>query len=101
MPHDGSAVEEQGFNLEATVLIAHDDFGREHLLRYCARPPLSLARLIELPHGKLGYRIKKLANHRSKLRIMTPPLVTRRRSLNVLTEFALPSRSNSPLANRA
>jgi hypothetical protein len=71
--HDGSAVEEEGFNLEATVRIApDDDFGREHLLRYCARPPLSLARLIELPHGKLGYRIKKLANHRSKLRIMTP-----------------------------
>ena len=42
---------------------ANDDFGREHLLRYCARPPLSLARLVELPAGKLGYRIKKLRNH--------------------------------------
>lgn len=62
-----------GYNLEASVRIpAADDFGREHLLRYCARPPLSLSRLIELPHGKLGYRIKKLRNHRSKLRVMTP-----------------------------
>ena len=40
-------------------------------MRYCARPPLALARLTELPHGKLGYRIKKLRNHRNKLRIMT------------------------------
>ncbi len=72
-PYDGSAVDEHGYNLEASVRIAaDDDFGREHLLRYCARPPLSLARLTELPHGKLGYRIKKLRNHRNKLRIMTP-----------------------------
>ena len=72
-PHDGSAVEDAHYNLEASVRIAaDDDFGREHLLRYCARPPLSLARLIALPHGKLGYRIKKLRNHRNKLRVMTP-----------------------------
>lgn len=72
-PHDGSAVDEHGYNLEASVRIAaNDDFGREHLLRYCARPPLSLARLTALPHGKLGYRIKKLRNRRNKLRIMTP-----------------------------
>jgi hypothetical protein len=71
--HDGAAVDEANYNLEASVHIrAEDDFGREHLLRYCARPPLSLSRLIELPHNKLGYRIKKLRNHRSKLRIMTP-----------------------------
>jgi hypothetical protein len=71
--HDGGAVDEAGYNLEAGVRIAaDDDFGREHLLRYCARPPLSLARLTELPHGKLGYRIKKLRNHRNKLRVMTP-----------------------------
>jgi hypothetical protein len=72
-PHDGSAVDEAGYNLEASVRIASDDdFGREHLLRYCARPPLSLARLTEIPHGKLAYRIKKLRNHRNKMRIMTP-----------------------------
>ncbi len=72
-PRDGSAVDEDGYNLEATVRIpANDDFGREHLLRYGARPPMSLARLIELPGGKLGYRIKQLRNGRSKLRVMTP-----------------------------
>ena len=60
-------------HLEATVRIAaDDDFGREHLLRYGARPPMSLARLVELPNGKLGYRIKQLRNGRSKLRVMTP-----------------------------
>jgi hypothetical protein len=70
--HDGAAVDDAGYNLEASVHIsAKDDFGREHLLRYCARPPLSLARLIELPHGEFGYRIKKLRNHRNKLRVMT------------------------------
>ena len=71
--HGGAAVDEDGFNLEAGVRIdAADDFGREHLLRYCARPPLSLGRLVELPYGKLGYRIKKLRNGRSKLRVLTP-----------------------------
>jgi hypothetical protein len=70
---DGAAVDQAGWNLEASVRIAaDDDFGREHLLRYCARPPLSLARLVELPNRKIGYRIKKLRNGRSKLRIMTP-----------------------------
>ncbi len=70
---DGEAVDEGGFNLEASVRIdADDDFGREHLLRYCARPPLSLARLTELPGGKVAYRIKKLRNRGSKVRIMTP-----------------------------
>ncbi len=70
---DGAAVDDSGYNLEASVCIpAADDFGREHLLRYCARPPLSLSRLVELPHGKLGYRIKKLRNRRNKLRVMTP-----------------------------
>ncbi len=70
---DGAAVDDMGFNLEASVRIdADDDFGREHLLRYCARPPLSLARLTELPGGKISYRIKKLRNRGSKVRIMTP-----------------------------
>jgi hypothetical protein len=74
VPHrEGEAVDDAGFNLEASVRIdAADDFGREHLLRYCARPPLSLARLRELPGGKLAYRIKKLPNGRAKVRVMTP-----------------------------
>jgi len=36
--HDGSAVEETHYNLEARVrIVSDDDFGREHLLRYRAR----------------------------------------------------------------
>ncbi len=70
---EGEAVDDAGFNLEASVRIdGPDDFGREHLLRYCARPPLSLARLSELPGGKLTYRIKKLRSGRAKVRVMTP-----------------------------
>jgi hypothetical protein len=73
-PHSiGDAVDIDGFNLEASVHVdADDDFGREHLLRYCARPALSLARLSELSNGMIAYRIKKLRNHRSKVRYMTP-----------------------------
>ncbi len=70
---EGEAVEVGGFNLEASVRIdAADDFGREHLLRYCARPPLSIARLRDLPGGKLAYRIKNLRAGRAKVRVMTP-----------------------------
>jgi hypothetical protein len=69
----GAAVDYEGFNLEASVRIdAADDFGREHLLRYCARPSLALGRLSRLPGGKLAYRIKKLRGGKSKMRILTP-----------------------------
>ena len=72
-PVTAGAVEAGGFNLEASVRIeADDDFGREHLLRYCARPPLSLARLTQLSNGMLAYRIKQLRNRGSKVRYMTP-----------------------------
>ena len=73
-PHrEGAAVDEEGYNLEASVRIdAESDFAREHLIRYCARPPVALGRLIALPGNKLGYRIKKLRNGRSKMRVMTP-----------------------------
>lgn len=70
---ESRAVDDAGFNLDASVHIdGDDDFGREHLLRYCARPALSLARLTELPNGMLAYRIKRLRNRRSKVRHMTP-----------------------------
>ncbi len=70
---EGAAVDEAGYNLEASVRVdAENDFSREHLLRYCARPPVALSRLVALPANKLGYRIKKLQNGRSKLRVMTP-----------------------------
>lgn len=69
----GAAVDCDGYNLEASVRIgANDDFGREHLLRYCARPPLALGRMSLLPTGKIAYRIKKLRGGKAKVRILTP-----------------------------
>lgn len=70
---DGEAVTGSGYNLDASVRIdGSDDFGREHLLRYCLRPPLALGRLSRLPGGRVAYRIKKLRGGRAKVRVMTP-----------------------------
>jgi|CZKU01.1.fsa_nt_gi hypothetical protein len=66
-------VERDGFNLHAGVHIeAGDDLGRERLLRYAARPPLSLERLRRLPGGRVAYRLKYVARgQRGKYRVMT------------------------------
>jgi hypothetical protein len=66
-------VDRDGFNLHAGVRIAAgDDLGRERLLRYAARPPLSLERLRRLPGGRVGYRLKYVARgRRGKYRVMT------------------------------
>jgi hypothetical protein len=65
-------VERDGFNLHAGVHIgAGDDLGRERLLRYAARPPLSLERLRRLPGGRVAYRLKYVARgQRGKYRVM-------------------------------
>jgi hypothetical protein len=64
--------ERDGFNLHAGVRIeAGDDLGRERLLRYGARPPLSLERLRRLPGGRVAYRLKYVAHgRRGKYRVM-------------------------------
>ncbi len=66
-------VERDGFNLHGGVHIeAGDDLGRERLLRYAARPPLSLERLRRLPGGRVAYRLKYVARgQRGKYRVMT------------------------------
>jgi len=66
-------VERDGFNLHAGVRIeAGDDLGRERLLRYAARPPLSLERLRRLPGDRVAYRLKYVARgRRGKYRVMT------------------------------
>ena len=66
-------VDRDGFNLHAGVRIeAGDDLGRERLLRYAARPPLSLERLRRLPGGRVAYRLKYVARgQRGKYRVMT------------------------------
>jgi hypothetical protein len=65
-------VDRDGFNLHAGVHIeAGDDLGRERLLRYAARPPLSLERLRRLPGGRVAYRLKYVARgQRGKYRVM-------------------------------
>ncbi|MGO9833534.1 MAG: transposase [Polyangiaceae bacterium] len=67
------AVERDGFNVHGGVRMeAGDDLGRERLLRYAARPPLSLERLRRLPGGRVGYRLKYVARgRRGKYRVMT------------------------------
>ncbi len=50
----------RGFDLHAGVAVAANDReGRERLLRYCARPPLSLERLSRLPDGRIAYELRK------------------------------------------
>ena len=72
-PIPDGAVEHDGFNLHASVVIAaDDDLGRERLMRYGARPPLALDRLRRLPGGRLAYRIKQYRDGRAKHRVMTP-----------------------------
>ncbi len=62
-----------GFNLHAGVRIeAGDDANREKLVRYAARPPLSLARLRRLPGGRVAYRLKHVGRGRGKHRVMDP-----------------------------
>src|ERR1019366_3934383 len=65
-------VERDGFNLHAGVRVERgDDMGRERLVRYGARPPLSLERLRRLPGGRVAYRLKYVTRGRGKFRVMT------------------------------
>lgn len=67
-----AAVEHDGFNLHAGVRVeAGDDLGRERLMRYGARPPLSIERLRRLPGGRVAYRLKYVGRGRGKHRVMT------------------------------
>jgi hypothetical protein len=62
-----------GFNVHAGVVVgATDRRGRERLLRYCARPPLSLQRLSLTPEGLVAYRLRNPYKSSQTHRIMTP-----------------------------
>lgn len=62
-----------GFDVHAGVLIgANDRQGRERLLRYCARAPLSLERLSLTPEGLVAYKLRKEYSSGRTHRIMTP-----------------------------
>ncbi|HWA73779.1 MAG TPA: transposase [Polyangiaceae bacterium] len=63
---------DRGFDLHAGVVVsAADREGRERLLRYCARPPLSLQRLRVLPDGRVAYALRKPWGKQTH-RVMTP-----------------------------
>jgi hypothetical protein len=67
------AAEIDGFSVHAGVHIrAGDPAGREILLRYCARPALSLERLSVLADGRIAYRTKYPGRSGKTHRIMTP-----------------------------
>ncbi len=66
------ALSGRGFDIHAAVAVpAVDREGRERLLRYCARAPLSLERLSVLEDGRVAYRVKN-PRGRQTHRIMTP-----------------------------
>ncbi len=46
-------------------------WGARRLVRYGARPPLSLERLRRLPGGRVAYRLKYVTRGRGKFRVMT------------------------------
>ena len=69
----------EGFSLHAGVhLHAHDREGLERLLRYGARPPLSLQRLAELPDGRLAYRLKRQFADGREVLVLQPTELLRR-----------------------
>jgi hypothetical protein len=62
-----------GFDLHAGVVVsASDREGRERLLRYCGRPPLSLERLNVTDDGMIAYRLRRPFGRGQTHRVMTP-----------------------------
>jgi Putative transposase len=69
-PHVG---EFGGFSIHAGVTVsAQDREGRERLLRYCARPALSMERISETREGLIAYRLRPVQKGRATHRVMTP-----------------------------
>lgn len=66
-------LEALGFNLHAGVRIeAGDRVGRERLLRYCTRAPLSLERLSLLRDGRVAYELQRPWRRGETHRVMQP-----------------------------
>jgi hypothetical protein len=62
-----------GFDVHAGVVVSGSDReGRERLLRYCGRPPLSLQRLGLTPQAMVAYRLRNPRSLKQTHRIMTP-----------------------------
>jgi Putative transposase len=61
-----------GFDVHCAVRIAaNDDVRRERLVRYCARPPLSLDRIEVQRDGRIAFRLKQPRKGRTH-RVMDP-----------------------------
>jgi hypothetical protein len=61
-----------GFSVHAgTTVDARSRIGLEQLLRYCARPAVSLERLTRLPDGRFAYRVKHPLRNKTH-RVMDP-----------------------------
>jgi hypothetical protein len=58
-PRSKWAASVRGFSVHAGTVVAGDNrVGLEKLVRYCARPGVSLERLTQLPDGRFAYRVK-------------------------------------------
>lgn len=67
-PHTG---EFGGFSIHAGVTVhAADKNGRERLIRYCARPALSMERMSETSDGLIAYRLRHAQKGRATHRVM-------------------------------
>jgi hypothetical protein len=62
-----------GFSIHAGVTVhAADNDGRERLIRYCARPALSMERLSETSDGLIAYRLRHAQKGKATHRVMRP-----------------------------
>ena len=69
-PHAG---EFGGFSIHAGVTVhAADKDGRERLIRYCARPALSMERMSETSDGLIAYRLRHAQQGKANHRVMRP-----------------------------
>lgn len=65
--------EADGFSVHAGTRMAEGDAaGRERLIRYCARPCLSLERMSMLQDGRVAYRVKQPRRNGTTHRVMAP-----------------------------
>ncbi len=70
-PSGAEATLEVSTCTRGVVVSGTDRDGRERLLRYCARPPLSLERLSVLDDGRIAYAIRKPWGNETH-RVMSP-----------------------------
>lgn len=71
--HSAHAGDFGGFDVHAGVTVSkHDRESRERLVRYCARPVLSLERMTLTDDGMVAYRLRHIQKGRATHRVMNP-----------------------------